>query len=82
MSSHLEAPDVGEELAVANNAHDGAMRGEQEVIEADCRLGRIGVAVRVLCLYGRGVEERCRGDCVHAEAKDVKRGEVYCEAKR
>jgi len=58
------------------------VRRKQEVIEAHGRLWRIRVPVRVLCLYGRRVEERSRGYRIQAEAEDVERGEVYGEAER
>jgi hypothetical protein len=78
----LKPPYPGKELAIADYAHNGAMRRKQEVVEAHSRLWRLRVSVRILRLYGGRVEKRGRGDGVHAKAEDIECGEVYREAQR
>lgn len=78
---NLEPPDPCEELAVADYAHDRAMRRKQKIVEAHSRLRRVWVSMRILRSYCGRVEERCSGDRVHAKAENIERGEVYGEAE-
>jgi hypothetical protein len=76
----FEAPYGGEELAVYDDAQDGAMGGKQKVVEADRGLGRLGMPECVLRAYRRRVEEGVVGARVGDEAQYIQRREVDGEA--
>jgi hypothetical protein len=57
------------------------VRRKKEVIETDRCFRRIGMPGRILLLYRRGVKERCSGNSVRDEAKNVQGREVYGETK-
>jgi hypothetical protein len=70
-SAYCKAPYAREELRVYNDTHGCTMRCEEEVIEANRRLGCFRMSVGVLRADRWGVEEARGGDGVAPEAKDV-----------
>ena len=78
----LKSPYLREKLTVANYTHDRAMRSKQEIVEAHGCFRCLRMAVSILRLDGRGVEEGCSGYGVHAEAEHVEGRKVYRKTER